>query len=431
MSHKTENSFLLKLEELGQKMGQNKYLGAIQGAMMGLMGIIMIGAAFMIVNSVGGEMMLGFIPEGSALQQALNIPYMYTMNLLGVWLVLLLAYHYAKNLEIESPVMQSVNSLVVYLLLVAPAINTDTATGIDTAFLGAPGMFIGFITVFIVVQIEKICKDKNLRINLSDNVPQYLQDSFSSMIPLLISITLALLLQVSIASVTRGQFTVATGFNALIATPLQALTSVPGMFVIGLIVAVLWALGIHGTMIIGPMLMPLIIEAAVTNGEAYAAGEPLTFFPVLLFGAINSGGGTGNTFGLTIFGSFAKSDRIRTISRTSAIPGWFGINEPVLFGMPIIHNPIMAIPFVLAILISMLISYISYQTGFIIPSFIAITAQLPIGFAGYFGSLNIGNLILPYIQTVIAALIYLPFLRAYDKQLYQQEQEAKLSEETI
>ena len=215
-----------------------------------------------------------------------------------------------------------------------------------------------------------------------------------------------------------------------LAAPLNALTSVPGMFVICGFAGLLWCFGIHGTMILMSVLMPLMMQALSANAAAYAQGgiEALTFYPVSLFGAMALCGGTGNTLPLAIFGLKAKSEQIRAVSKIALVPGWFGINEPMTFGMPIMYNPILCIPYVLAILVVMLCTLIGYQTGWLIPAFVPIMTLMPMGFAQFFGTLRWQNAIWDYLMLIPAGIVWYPFFKVYDNQLYKKEQETKAAE---
>ena len=177
-----------------------------------------------------------------------------------------------------------------------------------------------------------------------------------------------------------------------------------------------------------PIIMPLGLQAAAANAAAHAAGDPLTFYPVALFAGMACAGGTGNTLPLALMGLRSKSKQISAISKISAIPGWFGINEPMTFGMPIMYNPILCIPYVLAILVVMLCTLIGYQTGWLIPAFVPIMTLMPMGFAQFFGTLRWQNAIWDYLMLIPAGIVWYPFFKVYDNQLYKKEQETKAAE---
>ncbi len=342
MEHLLESKFMIKLQEFGQKLGQNKFLTALQGAMMSLMGIIMVGAIFQILSAVGSENMLNLFSTKSKIYSILYLPYQFTMNSLSLWVVAILAYNYAKNLKMKSPIMNAVDALVSFLLVSGTLItNKQGITGIDMTYLGAQGMFIGFAVVFISVHIEKFCADKNIRIKMPDVVPPFLQDGFASILPLLFSVIFFLAVSTIVSAATGGAYNVPSGFMKVLGIPLKTLTSLPGMFILGIFSALLWCFGIHGSMIVGSMIIiPLSIQALASNAALHQAGKPLVFYPVILFGALSIAGGTGNTLPLVLMGLRSKSKQIKAVSKIAVGPGWFGVNEPVTFGMPIMYNPI-------------------------------------------------------------------------------------------
>lgn len=417
-----QSKFMIKLQDFGQKLGSNKFLAALQAAMMSLMGIIMVGAISQIICSVGSETLLGLFKTGDSVYNILYLPYQFTMNSLSLWVVALFGYNYAKNLKMKSPIMNAVDALVCFLLVAGALIVTESGlTTIDMTYLGAQGMFIGFIVVFLSVRIEKLCAEKNIRIKMPDVVPPFLQDGFASIIPLFLSAVFFLIISTVVTISTEGTYSICSGFMALLSTPLGALTSVPGMFILCIFGALLWCFGIHGTMILVPIIMPLGIQAAVANGAAHAAGEPLVFYPVALFNYMAIAGGTGNTLPLALLGLRSKSKQISAVAKISAVPGWFGINEPLTFGMPIMYNPVLCIPYVLNIPVVMLCALILYQVGFLQPAWISISALLPMGMGQYLSTLRWQNAVGDYLMLIPATLIYYPFFKIYEKQLIAKE----------
>ena len=421
---------LIKLQEFGQKLGSNKFLSALQGAMMSCMAPIMVGAIFSIICAVGP--MIGVFQTGDTVYNILYAPYHFTMDLLALWIVLLLGYQYAKAIGLKSPIMSAVQTAVCFALLACPwGTNEAGASIVTVTYLGAQGMFVSFFVAWFVCQVEKFCQDHNVRIKMPDVCPPSLVNGFSAILPLAFALVPLYIIEVVITQTTGGAYGLCSGFMAVLSAPLNALVSVPGMFVLSFFGTLLWCFGIHGTMILVPVIMPLGIQAAVANAAAYAAGgyDALVFYPVALFGSMAICGGTGNTLPLCIFGLRAKSEQIKAVAKIGLVPGWFGINEPVTFGMPIMYNPILCIPYVLNCLVVMLCSLIGYKTGFLTPGFVSITALMPMGFAQFFSTLRWQNAIWDYLMVIPAGLVWYPFFKVYDNQLYKQEQEAKALEE--
>lgn len=420
---------MIKLQEFGQKLGQNKFLSALQAGMMSCMGVIMVGAIFQIICSVGSSMLHLFTPD-SQIYQILYTPYNYTMNMLSLWIVGMMAFNYARNLGYEKPVISVVESLACFLLIAGALAPTEAGTmAMDTTYLGATGMFVGFLVVFVVVNVDKLCRDKKLYIKMPDIVPQFLQDGFAGIVPMLLNVVLFLSIDAAVSLLTGGAYGVCSGFLAVLAVPLAGLTSVPGMFVLCLFGGLLWCFGIHGTMVLVSIIMPLSIQALSSNAAAVAAGGEAVFYPVMLFASMASCGGTGNTFPVALFGlKFAKSEQIKAVAKAGLVPGWFNINEPITFGMPIMYNPILCIPYILSIPVNMLFYYIGFMSGLLMPGWIVNTALLPMGFGAYLTTLNWVNALWDYLSIIPMSIVWFPFLKAYDKQLYAKEQEALAAE---
>ncbi len=416
MENLFNNPILIKLQEFGQKLGANKFIAALQAGMMSTMSVLMVGAVCQIIATVGT--MLGLFTADSAIYANINAPYNYTMGLIGIWVTGFIAYNYAKNLKMKSPLTQAIDAIIIFVLACGPIVDGK----VDTTFLGATGMFLGFVIAGVVVKIEKLCADKNIRIPMPEVCPPSLVNAFAAIIPLAINVLIFQGLNVILGLV---------GLNlpyvllAVLMAPISALTSLPGMFIICAFALILWCFGIHGTMIVYPILMASMIEATAFNAAAQAAGDPLQWFPVSLFGAISLLGGTGNTWPLALMGLRAKSKQIRSVAKVGVVPGWFGINEPIAFGMPIMYNPILCIPYVLNSLLIMVLYIVGYETGIIIPAWISITTLMPMGFGAYFGTLNIMNAVWVYLMLIPSALVWYPFFKIYDKQLYAQEQAAE------
>ena len=419
MENLFNNPILIKLQTWGQKLGTNKFISALQYGMMSTMSILMVGSICQILATVLS--LVGLIENGGAVYNAIYTPYNYTMGLIGIWVTAFVAFAYAKNLKLKNPLVHAIDAAVVFVMVCGPIAEGK----IDTTFLGATGMFLGFVIAGVVVRIEKFCLDKNIRIPMPDVCPPSLVNAFAAIVPLLINVVIFQGLNAVLGIV---------GLNlpylllTILMIPISGLTSLPGMFIICFFALALWCFGIHGTMIVYPILAASMVEAAQFNAAAMAAGEPLQWFPVSLFGAIALLGGTGNTWPLALMGLKAKSKQIRAVAKAGLVPGWFGINEPIAFGMPIMYNPILCIPYVLNALVIMVLYIIGYESGIIIPAWISITTLMPMGFGAYFGTLNIMNAVWVYLMLIPSALIWFPFFKIYDNQLAAKEAEAEAAE---
>ena len=417
------SKFMQAINKAGQKLGSNKFVSALQSGMMSSLAVIMVGAIFQIIQSILGPSMLRILSVNNPWYGYLNLPYEFTMNFLAVWVVILMANQYAKNLKLKNNIITAIDATVIFFLMSAPVIPSKTGmVSLNTTYLGAQGLFVGYIIVGLVVKIEKFCSDHNIKIKMPEVVPPALQASFSAILPLLFEVIIFGAIFILIQLTTQGQYNFASGLMAILGRPLKVLNSTPGVIIIDLIGLILWSFGIHGSMIIMTIMMPLWLQAAGVNAALHAAGKALKFNPAFLWLPISTVGGTGNTISLVLMGLRAKSKQIKAISKASLIPGLFCINEPVTFGMPIMYNPIMIIPYVLNTIIIVILYLIGYKSGILGLPYIPVISILPIGGLDYVNSLNLMNLVWPYLMIIPSGIIWYPFFKAYDKQLYEKEQ---------
>ena len=419
------SKFMVGLQAAGQKVGANKFLSSVQNAMTSLMAVIMVGAICVILNTLLGPSMLNLIQSGTPVSTFLVTPYQFTMNFLSVWVMALLSYNYAKNLKLKNPLITMVDSLVVFLLAAAPVSATETGNVLAMSYLGASGMFPGFLIVFISVQIEKFCELHNAYIRMPEIVPPAIQGSFAAIVPLLLSVAVFSGATVGISVATGGAYTICSGFMALLQAPLGAMGSLPGIILMYMLAALLWCFGIHGTTIVGSILTPIIMAAFSASNDAVAAGGAPILAPIMAYWYIQACGGSGNTLALCIMGLRSKSEQIKAVSRAGIAPACFGINEPVTFGMPIMYNPIMAIPFILTVPVNILLGYAAMVLGVIATPFVYVTGLMPIGLVSYLRSMDIRNFIFDWLLVIPNYLLYYPFFKAYEKQLVAKEQEAQ------
>ena len=415
MSNLYESKFMQKVKSIGEKCAGNKAIAAVSAGMMMAMGIILIGAIFQLIAII--PTFFGAWTTDDAIYNILLVPYDLSMGLISVYMAFTIAYSYAKSLKMQA-LTNALNAMLIFLIVAGPIKTVELAdgssfTGIDNSCLGAVGMFTAIIISLCTVKMAHFCEKHHLMIKMPDVVPKFLQDTFASLIPLVINIAIWQTISLPYA------------ISYLLSAPLGALTSVPGIIIVVLVANVLWTFGIHGTMVVYIAIMAPLMEYIANNAEHVSKGEALVFVPVALFGIMNCCGGTGNTLALCVMGLFSKSEQIKAVSKAAVVPGIFNINEPATFGYPIMYNPTLAIPFVINPLITMIICYFGYMVGFFKPAFTMITATLPVGVSPYLCTLSWTNILIPVIAFIVAWVVYRPFFKVYERDLIAKEQEAK------
>ncbi|WP_256244666.1 PTS cellobiose transporter subunit IIC [Alkalibacterium sp. 20] len=281
--------------------------------------------------------------------------------------------------------------------------------------LGTTGIFTGIIMAIVAVNLYKLCVRKKWIIKLPEEVPAGVSRAFTALIPAFFVAFVVLLLNAAPVVFNTDLF-------KLIQIPFGFVTELTnswlGVMVIYFLVHALWLVGIHGANIIFALITPITLANLASN--AAGANIPLA-------GEFNNAfvtvGGSGATLLLTFFIAFlAKSKQLKAIGKAAMIPALFNINEPLVFGLPLIYNPYLAIPFFLAPMVSASIAYFSITMGLIDPLIALLPWPSPVGIGAYIGTGGDWRaIIVALIGVVSAFIIYYPFIKAYDKELVRQE----------
>ena len=274
--------------------------------------------------------------------------------------------------------------------------------------------------------------EKNIAIKMPAGVPQFVTDTFAGLIPAIISGFTAIVISWAFSFTSYGSFS--DFIYQILAMPLQSLSSSVGsLLFIVLIQMVLWFFGIHGSLVVGSFVTALYLPMDVENMDALASGVARSELPNILsksFYDLFAGiGGAGGTLSLIIvILLLAKSKQSRTVANLSAVPGLFTINEPVIFGLPLILNPIMAIPFILTPLVQVLVAYLAIWSG-IVPRLSGV--QVPFGTPIFLNGFLAGGWQVAVLQVVCVlagCLLYIPFVKILDKGKLKTEAEAAQAE---
>lgn len=422
-----------KLIPASQKIADNKYIKCLAGGSMSLMAIILIGAVFNLLNSIGFEWYQNFITS-CGLGYLFNLIYNACMNLMSVFIVYSVGYNSANIFEHEELAFNNGFLAEVAFFILMP-IGSYTPEGAWAAvnffnidYLGSHGVFLALIVGIIVTKINIFIVDKNITIKMPAGVPQNVSNSFTALIPGTII--------VAIFSILNWLFTLTPWGNAedavygLLQTPLSVLTgSLPAFMIAVVLSQVLWFFGIHGSYTILPIFMPIWMGYLADNAAAMAAGQPIPHvFNCGMFD-LTTIGGCGCTIGLVIvMAIFAKSERYKTFAKIVLPCGLFNINEPLIYGFPLMLNAAMIIPFVVMPLISLVLGYAAIALG-LMPAPVGLigVTSMPIFFGGLLqGSWKIG--VFQIVITIISCLVYYPFFMAMDKQALAEEKAAELAE---
>jgi len=345
-------------------------------------------------------------------EEQIMMPYNMTMGIMALYIASAIAYNLANSYKMNGFMAASL-SLMAFLVVAAP----QTGKMLPVGSLGGEGIFTAILVALFATELMHFLQKHNIGFKLPEQVPPKIRQSFDLLIPIItIFITL---FPLSLWVQAQFGMLLPQAIMAIFSPIISASDSLPAV----LLCHLLWFAGIHGAVIVGGILQAFWLTNLGLNQQALNAGEPVShvfiepfwqFFIVI--------GGSGSTMGLVLLYLRSQSAHLRSIGKLSIVPSMFNINEPVIFGSPVVMNPILFIPFVLAPLVNAVIAWIATKTNLInhVISLAPWTTPAPIG-AAWSTGWDWRVIVLIAVLVTIATLIYYPFFKMYERQLLQQE----------
>lgn len=402
------------------KLSEQRHLRAIRDGVVSSLPFIIIGSMFLIVAMppVAADSALGMWAAEHAGQ--ILIPFRVTMFIMTLYVTFGIGYNLAQTYKLD-PLTGGQLSIAALLMTIIPQ-ATDAGWMLPMGNLGGQGLFIAMIVSIFAVEIQRFCKEKNITIKMPDSVPPSIARSFAALFP------------VGIVIVVIGFITVVLGIDLhgvvgqLVAPLISAGDSLPGVLLLVFLITFFWSFGVHGVSVIGAVARPIWQVYAEQNAAAASGGESLQNLPFIAPETFYQWfvwiGGAGATLGLVIATLIvARSNYMRAMGKATIVPSLFNINEPVMFGMPIVLNPLLIIPFIIIPLITTIISYVVTVTGLVNATFTIVPWTLPAPIGAFLATGGDWRaIILVLVNITISTVIYLPFIKIYDKKLVKQEQ---------
>lgn len=425
-----------KLTPVANFFGKQRHFSAMQKGFMATVSFILVSAIFMVIANPpvtadminqGGiwSVFSGWYNFAQTYKMTILIPFNMTMGMISLISAFAIAYHLAGSYKL-SQISAGLTSVIVFLIVAAPANYVQLADGssplvLNTTYLGAQGLFTSIIVSLSTVEITRVCLENKITIRMPEGVPPFLTDMFSSIIPLLLNISLFFGLNLIISNNIPGSSLPAL-IETILAKPVSAVNSVPGAILVSTLILVMWCCGVHGMMVFMPLTAPITIAAFAANAELYASGQAPIFQPIFMTQAIALLGGTGNTLAFVILCLKAKSTQLSVFGKASIVPSVFRISEPVIFGAPIMFNPVLMIPFILSGVVVAILYWLVCSFGLVTPFYIMVSGTFPIIINSFIKCLDWRMIIFELVSIVITLVIWYPFFKVYDNQLLQQEQ---------
>lgn len=420
-----------KITPFFERLSRNKYMVAIKDGFMETMPIVIFSSIFLLVAYIPN--IFGFYWSES-MEAILTKPYNLSMGLLGLVMSITTARHFTSALNREMPIDNQINptsvmfaSLVAFMFLSVDQIEG----GLSNGYLGSTGLIAAFISTFVVGNIYKFSIKNNLTIKMPKEVPPNISQAFKDIIPFGLSLLFFWIFDMVVRNITGTNL--AEAIIVLIQPLFSAADSWLGLAVIYGAMAFFWFIGIHGPSIVNPAINAIAFINLANNTAAFQAGQQATNIVTPNTGEfIATLGGTGATFVVPfMFMWLAKSKQNKAVGRAAVVPTSFGVNEPILFGGPLVLNPMFMIPFILAPIVNVWIfkAFVEFL------GMNSMIAQMPWTTPGPIGAfISTGfsplSIVMMAIILVVDVVIYYPFFKAYDAQILEKEKnEADLIEE--
>lgn len=421
------NKFISMLEDVVQplavKMGNNKYVKAVTNGMMGIIPIT-VGVSFVsILVNLPMESWQTFLQSISILGPATEL-ISATTSLLAIYIVISIAYSFAKEVG-QDPKATTLIATAVFILLMPQKItlNGETINALASSNLGSNGIFVAIIVGILCASFYDFLIKKNFKFKMPEQVPPNVSESMTPIIAAMIILTIAFSVKYGLSLTSYGD--VFTLLFTFLTAPAMLLgkTAWSAIFLYFIMRAVFWFFGIHPSPL-NAIYFPLAASVTAANIEAMVAGQQLPYIEFTIMSTLCMIGGTACTLGLALNMLFAKSERYRSLNKIAFIPGLFNINEPYVFGVPLMLNPIMLLPMILAPLSGGLIGMTFVRMGLInsdnFNPAVAVAWVLPTPITAFMRggiALLIACLLAIFVQTVI----YYPFFKILDKKAFQEE----------
>ncbi|MGF1693006.1 PTS sugar transporter subunit IIC [Photobacterium kagoshimensis] len=419
-----------KIAPIAVKVGNQKHIRAMRDGFIVAMPFIIVGS-FMLVfafppfaedtQNTFGRAWLDF---AAANFDNIMLPYEMTMGLMAIFVSMGIGYSLARAYNMDGITSASL-SLMTFLVASAPV--ADGA--LSTSHLSGTGIFTSVISAFFSVELIRILNKYNVTIRLPEQVPPAIARSFEILIPVLF--VFLTVYPLSLFFQTQFDMLIPDLVLEMFRPLVSASNSLPAIIGALLLCQLLWFAGIHGAAIVVGLLSPIFLTNIGANQEAFLAGEPIPnvftqpFWDFYIFI-----GGSGATLALVILMVFSKSIHLRSLGRMSVVPGFFQINEPVIFGSPLVLNPTMFIPFIFAPVVNAIIAYTAVHMGIVgmAVSQTAWTAPALLG-ASWGAGWTLSPVLLVVALLIMDIFIYLPFFKMFEKQLLEEESKVEKANE--
>ena len=425
MVHVIEN----KITPLAGAMGSQRHVVAIRDGFLAALPFMIIGSFLLvfIFPPFSPDTQIGFcrawLDISLKYREQLMLPFNLSMGVMTFFISVGIGASLGKHYKLD-PIMTGLLAFMAFLLVAAPYKDGQ----ISTQYFSGQGIFTALITAIYASEMYAFLKRHNITIRLPKEVPTGVARSFEILIPVVVIVFTLHPLNLLIES-TTGMI-LPEAIMHLLSPLVAASDSLPAILISVLICQILWFAGIHGALIVTGIMNPFWMANLSANQAALAAGQALPH--VYLQGFWDHYlliGGVGSTLPLAFLLLRSRAVHLRTIGKMGVVPSMFNINEPILFGAPVIMNPVFFLPFILVPMVNAVLAWTATKLGWLaqVVSLTPWTTPAPIG-ASWAANWAFSPVIMCLICMVMSALMYYPFVKAYERTLQKQEEAQESTE---
>jgi cellobiose PTS system EIIC component len=424
----TLNKFQVNLQHfmgpVAEKMNGNNHLSALKEGLSMTIPLIIVGSIFLIIaqppvdatkvqaTNIFLRFLLKWHSWAVANKSVLLLPYNLTLGLLAVYAVVGISYSLAEKYNMDR-INTALSALFVFL---AVSVKIDKVN-LDMTNLGAAGLFTAIIVGLVTVDINHFLLKKNLKIKMPEQVPAMVSAPFEALIPTSVN----LLIFMAINGLLSFAGTSIPGLMITLLRPiLWGANTLPAILLLTFITSFLWFFGIHGDNVTSPIVMPIITANVALNAAAVAAGKPMTAILSGYFMSIFGGWCTCPAMLISFF-MVAKSVRLKSLSKVGLVPDLFNINEPFVFGTPLVMNISLMIPELLLPLLNITIAYFATAANLVGHFYILAPWTVPGIIGAFLCSMDWRASVLWVILCAIDVIVWIPFVKSYDILLQKEE----------
>lgn len=401
-----------------QRLSGSRHLVALRDGMTAAVPMIIIGSVFMIVAQFPIQGYQDFMAHtfGSNWATVVQYPTNASFHIMGLVAVAGISYNLARSYKVD-PFSAMVVAIGAFILTIPLKVDKAGAMWVPLQQLDSSGLFIAILVGLFITDLYVWLVHKNLTIKMPSTVPPAVSNSFASLFPGALALILMWIIRMAVEA--SPMESIPNIINFVLQEPLSHLNnSLPGAIIVELFICLLWFFGIHGANTVSGVMMPIWLGAMTQNANALQAGKELpNIVTQQFYDNFVHMGGSGATIGLAFMLAFlSKSKEFKTLGKLVVGPAFFNVNEPIVFGMPVVMNYKMLLPFVLAPMANVITTYTAMSTGIVAKTMgVMVPWTTPPIISGYLATGHLSGAVLQIVNIVIDGLIYYVFFKSMDR----------------